>query len=410
MRFLNTTTFQFQDDSKISGDARYAILSHRWIQDGEGGEISLTTLNATELSDASLQTPSLNKLRGACAKAKEQGLTWIWIDTCCIDQTSSSELAKAINSMFRLYRQSAVCYIYLHDVVASASEEEPFRKFTHKRVKSSKYAEWFERGWTLQELVASKNAQFYDKNWGYLGTKDSLAHDVRTLTGIDEDYLRGVKDIRTASIATKMSWMANRVTKEPEDRAYSMMGIFDVNLSLCYGEGGSRAFMRLQRELLEKFTVRTDESIFAWTTPTAGLPYSVPKGEWNADEWGLLAPSPECFQKQRQIAIDVGKIRPRINEGFKPTSQGLRLPMPKNNFVFVGKNFAFILNCWTTDTKGQLKRVQIHLHRNSTRSTVWKRVRCSELGLTSKAPGRSVSINRSPYSSVVPQPEEDLDI
>ena len=41
---------------------------------------------------------------------------WLWINTCCIDETNSSEVGEAINSMFRWYKSARVCYAYLRDV------------------------------------------------------------------------------------------------------------------------------------------------------------------------------------------------------------------------------------------------------------------------------------------------------
>lgn len=58
-----------------------------------------------------------------------------------------------------------------------------------------------------------------------------------------------------------MSWAEGRETTVPEDRAYSLMGIFDVNMPLIYGEGGTKAFRRLQEEIAR---MSSDLSIVAW--------------------------------------------------------------------------------------------------------------------------------------------------
>jgi hypothetical protein len=46
-----------------------------------------------------------------------------------------------------------------------------------------------------------------------------------------------------------MAWMAGRQTKEEEDMAYSLIGIFAVFMEFRYGEGKVRALNRLQEEI-----------------------------------------------------------------------------------------------------------------------------------------------------------------
>jgi hypothetical protein len=53
-------------------------------------------------------------------KGKENGFEWGWVDTCCIDKTSSAELSEAINSMYRWYTEADSCYAYLSDVLTVA--------------------------------------------------------------------------------------------------------------------------------------------------------------------------------------------------------------------------------------------------------------------------------------------------
>jgi hypothetical protein len=92
MRLLNTSTLQLTEfyDTQIPA---YAILSHRWgneefsFQDVSGGEYQ--------------GMAGFPKIQGCCRQADQDGFEWVWIDSCCIDKTSSSELSEAINSMFR---------------------------------------------------------------------------------------------------------------------------------------------------------------------------------------------------------------------------------------------------------------------------------------------------------------------
>ena len=91
--------------------------------------------------------PELSKkILEACRVAREAGYELLWIDSCCINKDSSSELSEAINSMYRWYGLSRVCYAYLAGV---APGEDPSREWSAFR-----RSRWFRRGWTLQELIA----------------------------------------------------------------------------------------------------------------------------------------------------------------------------------------------------------------------------------------------------------------
>jgi hypothetical protein len=168
-------------------------------------------------------------------------------NSCCIDKTSTAELSEAINSMFRWYREARVCYAYLADVQEATQLAD---------------SRWFTRGWTLQELVAPSTVWFYTVDWQYLGSKVDLQLELQRVTGIDTGVLTdGV--LEKVSIAGRMSWAAKRQTTRIEDRAYSLMGIFDVNMPLLYGEG-KKAFVRLQEEIMK---TSDDQSLFAWGMP-----------------------------------------------------------------------------------------------------------------------------------------------
>ena len=245
MRLLNTSTIQLHEffGSKIPF---YAILSHRW----EESEISFKDVTKSRNLDA----PGWAKVRASCALAKSRGKQWIWIDTCCIDRRSSAELSEAINSMFAWYKNSIECYAYLVDVLAEAGSEA-FKK-------AFRSSEWFLRGWTLQELIAPKDVLFFNQAWTMIGTRYSLGQEISSITGIEADTWDPWKwRISYLSIARRMSWASRRVCTREEDMAYCLLGIFEINMPLLYGEGGSRAFRRLQLEILK---TSDDESIFAW--------------------------------------------------------------------------------------------------------------------------------------------------
>ncbi|KAF4493061.1 Vegetative incompatibility protein HET-E-1 [Colletotrichum fructicola Nara gc5] len=222
----------------------YAILSHTW----EDGEV---TLQDMERQTASTKA-GYAKIRESCEQTLRDDLDYIWVDTCCIDKTSSAELSEAINAMFRWYQHSTICYAFLADMPSVTDFDESSPLFAMSR--------WFTRGWTLQELLAPAKLDFYSRSWDRLGGKSFLAKAISSITGIDEMFLRG-RPVREASIAARMSWASGRETSREEDRSYSLLGLFDVHIPLLYGEGGKNAFLRLQEELIR---TSHDQSIFAW--------------------------------------------------------------------------------------------------------------------------------------------------
>ncbi|KAI6022063.1 glycosyltransferase family 20-domain-containing protein [Pisolithus marmoratus] len=235
----------------------YAILSHRWGTEVDYGEITgLGTMEARKRNEV-MNRDGYQKVIRSCKQAEKDGYSWLWIDTCCINKDSSAELSEAINSMYRWYRNAQRCYVYLSDVDTSAfPTEQDFSKFG----KSNGWPEWFSRGWTLQELIAPKELEFFNKNWVSIGTKQGLTSTLEDITRIPSKVLRSGRVLGGSSVAQIMSWAADRTTTRVEDRAYSLLGLFDVNMPMLYGEG-SKAFQRLQWEIIR---VSSDHSIFAW--------------------------------------------------------------------------------------------------------------------------------------------------
>lgn len=322
MRVINTASFEMKSDM---GDAKlreegYAVLSHRWV----GPE---TTFHQYEKHVAELKSgstalsPQLERIHGACICARNKGIEWLWIDSCCINKLSAVEETESINSMYRWYRHSVLCITYLYDVELDDTLEPTDPRIFNNS--GGKPAEWFSRGWTLQELLASGKMEFYDKNWKSMGTKRDMKASLSKLTGIDENYLTGAEDFRNACVATKMSWMAKRTTTREEDIAYSMVGLFGVTISPVYGEG-PRAFMRLQEVTLSSSSM--DESLFAWKMPAlnAGRQYNR-QSSWKEDEWGLLAPSPAWFAASGSVRAMPNPISRR--DAFKVTGDGVTAPV-----------------------------------------------------------------------------------
>ncbi|KAI1208265.1 HET-domain-containing protein [Annulohypoxylon truncatum] len=286
MRLINTITLEFKE---FYGDTvpPYAILSHTWV---EGEEISFRDF--IDPCPYTTTKPGFHKIQGACKIAQQDGIDWIWIDTNCIDKASSAELTEAINSMYNWYKGSEVCYAYLSDVPDFSSRNEwDDPEIQNRQFRQSK---WFRRGWTLQELIAPPRLVFYCSSWTRIGDRSGLALDISAITGIETRLLQGVADLHAVSIAKKMSWAARRVTTRVEDIAYCLLGLFDVNMPLLYGEG-PKAFIRLQEEITK---TSNDHTVFCWSRT------SVP-----ADWTSMLAPSPAAFRDAGDfVPIDAWEI------------------------------------------------------------------------------------------------------
>ncbi|GKZ61979.1 hypothetical protein AnigIFM49718_009047 [Aspergillus niger] len=279
MRLINVNTLKLEE---FYGDVpRYAILSHTWGADHE--ELSFRDITENTIKRESLPF----KIAKCCEQAEKDGLQYAWVDTCCIDKTNSVELGAAINSMFRWYHKAAVCYAYLVDVTVGHNNRFPPTQFGSCR--------WFQRGWTLQELLAPDNLRFFDSKWHDLGTKANRSNIIDQKMGIPRRFLQGTA-LSEASVAQRMSWASRRETKREEDIAYCLLGIFDVTMPMIYGEGGDRAFTRLQRDIM---TNSRDESILAWgiSSPKHYLSNS----ENKSLSAGVLAASPANFEGCRDI-------------------------------------------------------------------------------------------------------------
>ncbi|KAJ8494431.1 hypothetical protein ONZ51_g2309 [Trametes cubensis] len=275
MWLLDTSTLEhhwFHVPPTAAQPERYAILSHVWNPDGEqtfqdirhivaefnayrvrrrwwrlGGTVWRRQQRCV-CDDVRVSA----KIRNCCAFARAMGYRYVWIDTCCIDKTSSEELSEAINTMFRWYSCAAVCFAFLEDVGDAedpASETSAFRR-----------SRWFTRGWTLQELIAPQELLFLSRTWTMLGTKQYLADVVEVITGVERAVLLLEKPLVAVSVACRMSWASRRETTRVEDEAYSLLGLFGICMATIYGEG-RYAFIRLQEEILKQIP---DQSIFVW--------------------------------------------------------------------------------------------------------------------------------------------------
>lgn len=273
---------------------RYAILSHRW-------DIEEVSFRDMQNLAVATKLKGFAKIRRSCELALKEKYQYVWIDTCCINKESSTDLSEAINSMYRWYQASAVCYAYLLDVQADGSGQS----LLEQQIKDSV---WFTRGWTLQELLAPPNVKFYNQHWIALGTKQTLGTVLTQTTGIDDDILRGKDPLASRSIAQRMSWASKRRTTRKEDRAYCLLGIFDVNIPLLYGEGGRKAFLRLQEEIIKQ---SDDHTVFVWPIH-------------RSDQPGLLADKSKAFKQCQSVrAVDTRRGR----APYSMTNRGLSIKL-----------------------------------------------------------------------------------
>lgn len=232
----------------------YAILSHTWGADSD--EVTFKDL----MEGTGVDKIGYEKLTFCGKQAARDGLDYFWVDTCCIDKSSSAELSEAINSMFRWYQNAVKCYVYLADV---SSDD-----FATKNGKFEK-SRWFMRGWTLQELVAPKTVDFFSSDKVQIGNKSSMVQKIHSITGISPDALHGAP-LSRYSIEERMAWAARRHTKRAEDGAYCLLGLFEVSMPLIYGEGRDKAFLRLRKEIDEASKTHIPQFVPAsanWNVP-----------------------------------------------------------------------------------------------------------------------------------------------
>lgn len=234
MRLLRRHGDTFSLTEYYNNIPKYAILSHTWGDDDQ--EVTYKDIVGNIRTDRN--TFGYGKLLFCAIQAANLGFSYFWVDTCCIDKSSSAELSEAINSMFRWYKHAAVCFVYLADISTQQFYND------NNSIRSSR---WFTRGWTLQELVAPMRLEFFTSDGERIGDRHSLQSHMVQATGVSIEALEGCS-LGRFTVEDRLSWAKSRVTKREEDAAYSLLGIFDVHMPLIYGEGRERAMFRLSYE------------------------------------------------------------------------------------------------------------------------------------------------------------------
>jgi len=211
----------------------YAILSHRWGPE----EVTFQDISGGKTEAEVKCMLGYHKIQFCVQQAWKDRFCFCWIDTCCIDKTSSAELQEAIDCMFSWYRNAAKCYAYLADVHTTSSGHHSFRAST-----------WFTRGWTLQELIAPRTVDFFSNEGKWLGDKKSLEQDIHEVTGIPASALQDTPLVAFTH-SQRMAWMNKRNTTRPEDKAYALLGVLEIRMNIHYGEGYDSALKRLMKKV-----------------------------------------------------------------------------------------------------------------------------------------------------------------
>jgi hypothetical protein len=342
----------------VKHETRYAIFSHRWLVEGELTFQDLSKLDSITVAGFSpliKSSTELKELRGAailhqamdlsakrdpkrngrevfgemkkicecmsdqshhatdfvklvkfCEAALRCGCDFAWLDTGCINKQSSSELEESIRSMFSWYRNSHICIVHLSETTTP-----------YTMLKDA----WFTRGWTLQELLAPKVIKFFSQSWRPLTAKrnDKISDAelgisfwkvISEITGIPEIQLLNFEP-GTINVRERMVWASKRQTTRIEDMAYCLIGIFNIPLSIAYGEG-QMAFHRLQVEIVQR---SHDRGLFAWN----GSPSS---------HNSMFAAGPDAFfPLEGSLITAEEEVAGSVDPTYALTNYGLRIPI-----------------------------------------------------------------------------------
>jgi hypothetical protein len=246
------------------------------------------------------------KLVKFCEAALWCKCDYVWLDTGCINKQSSTELEESIRSMFRWYQNSEICIVHLGETTELGTMlRDP----------------WFTRGWTLQELLAPKAIKFYSQTWlPFTAERNDKIADTKSgiclweiiseITGIPQVQLLNFEP-GTISVRERMVWVSKRKTTRIEDMAYCLIGIFNIPLSIAYGEG-QVAFHRLQVEIVQR---SHDRGLFVWS----GSP---------SPQNSMFAKGPEAFLPLKGSFLTAGENEAgSADPTYALTSYGLRIQL-----------------------------------------------------------------------------------
>lgn len=256
MRLLCVDSLEFAVYHDASKRPKYAIASHRWFDDAEASFEDVQKRQNTKKRGYA-------KIEAFARYIKDNipSVRWLWIDTCCINKDSAAELSEAINLMFRWYREAELCLAYLADVKA-VEDKRGFQQ-----------SEWFQRGWTLQELLAPRAVVFVTETWQVIGNRGAsfsghsgstigpgLEGDIARVTGLPEEVLHNYESSVSLSVDQKLRWIEGRKTTREEDMSYALYGILDVTPGANYGEGLQGARRRLMAAINQRYNAAAQQA------------------------------------------------------------------------------------------------------------------------------------------------------
>ncbi|KAK8045160.1 WD40 repeat-like protein [Apiospora rasikravindrae] len=269
----------------------YAVLSHTW--GALGGEVLFQDIGAGYYK----HKPGYRKILFCGAQARRDGIEYFWVDTCCIDKTSSAELSEAINSMYRWYQNAEKCYVYLSDVTVSDEglgikyeNSSSYMSVVPNYTGLSYTSRSFHTGvnytcsnYISRNLLAGGNYSgldyetpppvspadtswldafrgtacalhcgIFDSNGRMVGDKQSLKQTIYAITGIPLAAFQGGWQ-SAIPVHERISWSHKRETGRAEDKVYSLLGIVGVSMPVVYGEGEAEAFIRLCKEMIQRY-------------------------------------------------------------------------------------------------------------------------------------------------------------
>ncbi|KAG2338573.1 hypothetical protein BDR05DRAFT_1004146 [Suillus weaverae] len=325
-----------------------SMMKHGGIQvEWEGKEPLLHDIQDTIVYDLN-PVGGIAKVQSFCITTRDMGHHWAWIDTCCIDQTNNVELQQSVNSMFIWYHHSALTIIYLSDVPPSSIPG------------ALAGSAWNTRGWTVQEFLAPNIVLFYQRDWSlYLDDhspnhKDSIAimQEMGDATGIDARALvafrPGMRGARE-----KLQWASKRVTTWQEDIAYSLFGIFGINLPVIYGEKKQKVLGRLLQEVVaqlgdisaldwvgesSEFNSCLPANITSYTAPLCTLP------SLSEDEIQTLV----SLLQNTKAMESASKLYTLLDHMSTPHFTNCRLHLPCISFHVMAETF-LLVHLWDCD-------------------------------------------------------------
>jgi hypothetical protein len=241
-----------------------------------------------------------------------------------------------------------VCYGYLSDVA------QPVSKLDSQLRSLLKRSRWFTRGWTLQELIAPSLMKFFGRYWCSLGSRQDLSTIISDITRIPMSLLidEYSSSLNNFCVAQRMSWAATRQCTRIEDSAYCLLGIFDINMPLLYGEG-KKAFRRLQEEI---FKGTDDHSLLAWTTNSNPVYFQL--GSVFADSPLNFLDSGDIMRLHEEVGAPSLVTKKGLQISLHPQERSLTSNYYRNHSR--SKIYQAILNCGER-SNGRINRIVLLL-------------------------------------------------